>query len=161
MTVLDDLLKDQSYHVRNSLASIINRLVQIVRPEYVRDTLLNILISLFNDTVNDVRLTSIRNSPSFFKLFGIDLMKEKVLVELKKISEDKNWKIRLAALEIFPTVINEYGESLSESVFEIQNSYNLDHVSIIRKQVIQNFKEYFSILVTPINKIVTKQIKKV
>lgn len=104
------------------------------------------LIELYNDKINEVRLTSIKNSPSFFKLFGIDLMREKVLVELRKISEDKNWKIRLAALEVFPTVINEYGESLSDVVFEIQNSYNLDHTFVIRKRVIENFKEYFTIL---------------
>jgi len=97
LTVLDDLIKDQSYHVRNSLASVINRLVQIVRPEYVRDKLLKMLIELYNDKINEVRLTSIKNSPSFFKLFGVDIMREKVLVELRKISEDKNWKIRLAA----------------------------------------------------------------
>lgn len=146
LTVLDDLIKDQSYHVRNSLASVINRLVQIVRPEFVRDKLLTMLIELFNDKINEVRLTSIRNSPSFFKLFGVDLMREKVLAELRKISEDKNWKIRLAALEVFPTVINEYGESLSDIVFEIQSSYNLDHTWVIRKQVIQNFREYFTIM---------------
>jgi len=104
------------------------------------------LIELYNDKINEVRLTSIKNSPSFFKLFGIDLMREKVLVELRKISEDKNWKIRLAALEVFPTVINEYSESLSDVVFDIQNSYNLDHTYVIRKRVIENYKEYFTIL---------------
>ncbi|GJD08106.1 Serine/threonine-protein phosphatase 2A 65 kDa regulatory subunit A alpha isoform [Galdieria sulphuraria] len=110
-----DLSLDDSPFVRSALASNIMSVAPIVGPEITRDTLLRMFLKLLQDDFSEVRLNIIGSLEKVSQVIGIEKLASDLLPSIVELSEDRNWRIRYAAIELTPTLARQLGKSYFES----------------------------------------------
>eukprot|EP00871_Galdieria_phlegrea_P005584 jgi/Galph1/6026/GphlegSOOS_G4676.1 len=138
-----NLSLDDSPFVRSALASNIMSVAPIAGPEITRDTLLRMFLKLLQDDFSEVRLNIIGSLDKVSQVIGIDKLASDLLPSVVELSEDRNWRIRYAAIELTPTLAKQLGKEYFESdkklgILCIQ--WLSDSVYAIRELAITNLK---------------------
>lgn len=133
-----DLLKDQSYHVRNSLIRVFASNLQNFPENFTESEITPILMDMIKDSVVEVKLQTIRNLQHFLRGISLETFKEKFFPELVSLSKETNWKIRHVIIQQASNLMKAYGEVLLNDIMDLVISFRDDHVDCIRRTIIED-----------------------
>jgi len=101
---LAKLQKDQFAYVRQALAENILSICPIVEKGPTNDLILPIFLTLLRDECSDVRLNLFKRLDDLNKVIGLENLQQSIVPALKELSEDKNWRIKLRVVELYPAL---------------------------------------------------------
>jgi len=99
---LNSLAKDPLSHVRTSLAESLLSICPVIGKKGTNDHILQIFLMLLRDEVPEVRVNLFKNLDDLTKVIDIDSLSQSLLPALNDLSNDKNWRTRISAVEFLP-----------------------------------------------------------
>ncbi|KAI5288982.1 hypothetical protein KEM54_004598 [Ascosphaera aggregata] len=142
MTSIEDLVSDQSQHVRAALGTQISGLAPILGKQETIQHLLPMFLTMLKDEFPDVRLHIISKLDLVNKVIGIDLLSQSLLPAIVQLAEDKQWRVRLAIIEYIPLLASQLGvRFFDDSLSSLCMGWLGDAVFSIRDAATQNLKK--------------------
>lgn len=143
LPVVQDLVVDNSQHVRTALASNIMGLAPVVGVDVTVKHLVEVVLALLKDEVPEVRLNVISRLDKVSFVMSIDKLSRELLPAIVELAEDKNWRVRLAIIAHIPLLARELGREFfkdNEKLGDLCLSWLRDNVYSIREAAIVNLK---------------------
>jgi len=160
MPSIEELVSDQSQHVRATLGTQISGLAPILGKDETISHLLPMFLQMLKDEHPEVRLhiiskLDIVNKGSCFlpltmfvpndscsTVIGIDLLSQSLLPAIVQLAEDKQWRVRLAIIEYIPLLASQLGvQFFDEQLSNLCMGWLGDTVFSIREAATQNLKK--------------------
>lgn len=114
--------KDPVQQVRSALSSCIGPLAKILGKEFTATHLLPLLMDSVKDEHPTIRYNATGNVGSICQVLaageGSEATTTQLVTLLHTLSQDSNWRTRLAVLEQVPTLCSLFGQELFESKLE-------------------------------------------
>jgi len=99
---LNALAKDPLSHVRTSLAESLLSICPIIGKKGTNDHILQLFLMLLRDEVPEVRVNLFKHLDDLTRVIDIDSLSQSLLPALNELSNDKNWRTRISAVEFLP-----------------------------------------------------------
>jgi len=128
--------REQSQHVRASLAGSVLQLCAIFGHQLTVDYLINIFLQLIRDECPEVRLQLISNLEHLSSTVGVDILSQSLLPSIKELGKDRQWRVRLAIINVMPDLAKHLGEAkftselstlfaswLTDPVFSVRDAF--------------------------------------
>ena len=135
-----NLSKDPIVHVRSSLASSITQIAPQIGKPNSQNYLFGIIKQCLQDNNTEVRLNIITTLDSLYYVMVLNELSADVMVTVKRLAEDSNWRCRLQTIELIPELIRLMKENENELV-KIALDGLKDKVYSIRMKAIDNVKK--------------------
>lgn len=128
--------RETSQHVRASLAASVLELCSIFGRQLTVDHLVNIFLQLIRDECPEVRLQLLNNLEYLSSSVGVEVVGQSLLPSIKDLGKDRQWRIRLAIINIMPDLAKYLGEAkftselgslfgawLTDPVFSVRDAF--------------------------------------
>ncbi|CAE7814007.1 PP2AA2, partial [Symbiodinium sp. CCMP2456] len=102
--------REQSQHVRASLAGSVLQLCAIFGKQLTVDYLINIVLQLIRDECPEVRLQLISTLEHLSSTVGVDVLAQSLLPSIKELGKDRQWRVRLSIIKVMPDLAKYLGE---------------------------------------------------
>lgn len=136
------LPKEQSQHVRASLAGSLLGLTPIFGQQVTVEYLTKIFLQLITDDSPDVRLKLICTLSEMDITLSADL-----LTPIKELAKDRQWRVRLSLLDYTPSLAKHLGEqNFTKEFGPVCWQWLTDPVYSVRDAATGNFKQLLDIL---------------
>lgn len=142
--IVEQLVTDNSPHVRSALASNIMGLAPVLGSDMTLKHLVDLVLALLKDECAEVRLNVIARLDKVSFIMSIDKLSGELLPAIVELSKDKNWRVRLAIIERISLLARQLGKELFEEkgkLGEICIQWLGDCVFSIREAGITNLKK--------------------
>jgi len=139
--------RQNSEHVRASLAASVLGLTPIFGVKLTVDYLINIFLHLIRDESPEVRLKVIGTLGELSSVVGIDPLSQSLLPSIKELAKDRQWRVRLAVIECMPSLAQCLGEA--EFTKELSNLFMVwlaDSVFSVRDAAASTLKKLIEVL---------------
>lgn len=143
LPIIEELVSDNSQHVRAALASNIMGLAPELGVDVTISHLVEVLLSLLKDDYPEVRLNVIARLDKVSFIMSIEKLSSELLPAIVDLAEDKNWRVRLAIIEHIPLLAKQLGREFFEDNSRLGDlciSWLGDCVYSIREAAITNLK---------------------
>jgi serine/threonine-protein phosphatase 2A regulatory subunit A len=142
MPAVEDLVSDNSQHVRAAFGNQISGLAPILGKQETTEHLLPMLLQMLKDDFPDVRLNIISKLEQVNNVIGIELLSQSLLPAIVQLAEDKQWRVRLAIIQYVPLLASQLGvKFFDEKLSSLCMSWLGDTVFSIREASTQNLKK--------------------
>mmetsp|Transcript_38602 Transcript_38602/g.106296 ORF Transcript_38602/g.106296 Transcript_38602/m.106296 type:complete len:594 (-) Transcript_38602:102-1883(-) len=142
--------KEQSQHVRASLAGCILSLVDLFGRALTVEHLINIILQLLRDESPEVRLKFISTLGELSSLTGIEVLSQTLLPSIKELGKDRQWRVRLGIIDCMPKLAKHLGEKqFTTELSGLFITWLMDPVYSVREAAAQNFRQLSEVLGTP------------
>ncbi|RCI13688.1 hypothetical protein L249_7971 [Ophiocordyceps polyrhachis-furcata BCC 54312] len=159
MGSIEDLVSDNSQHVRAALGTQISGLAPILGKQETIDHLLPMFLQMLKDEFPEVRLhiisklelvnqgTKTRDGAGScctdeVEVIGIELLSQSLLPAIVQLAEDKQWRVRLAIIEYIPLLASQLGvKFFDEKLSNLCMGWLGDTVFSIREAATHNLKK--------------------
>eukprot|EP00439_Symbiodinium_sp_Y106_P059005 s471_g8.t1 len=101
--------REQSQHVRASLAGSVLQLCAIFGKQLTVDYLINIVLQLIRDETPEVRLQLISTLEHLSSTVGVDVLAQSLLPSIKELGKDRQWRVRLSIIKVMPDLAKPDG----------------------------------------------------
>jgi len=143
------LPRENSQHVRASLAGSVLSLAPIFGTTLTVDYLINTFLVLTKDENPEVRLKLIGTLGDLSSVVGIDVLSQSLLPSIKELGKDRQWRVRLAVLESMPALAKCLGEEqFTQELNSLFTVWLTDPVFSIRDATAANLKRLCDVLGT-------------
>jgi len=128
--------REQSQHVRASLASSVLELCSIFGQQLTVDHLIDIFLQLIRDECPEVRLQLLNNLEHLSSTVGVEVLGQSLLPSIKELGKDRQWRVRLAVINVMPDLAKYLGEAkftaelgalfgawLTDPVFSVRDAF--------------------------------------
>jgi len=142
MPALEKLMlpREQSQHVRASLAGSILQLAPVFGSQLTVDFLINIFLQLIRDECPEVRLALIKNLECLSSVVSIDVLSQSLLPSIKELGKDRNWRVRLAIINAMPDLARYLGEAkFTAELSSLFSTWLMDPVFSVRDALAASF----------------------
>jgi serine/threonine-protein phosphatase 2A regulatory subunit A len=148
---VEELVHDNSQHVRTSLASAIMGLAPLVGHEGTISKLVPLFLVLLQDEIPEVRLNVVSKIGEVNSVVGIQVLSERLLPAIVSLARYRMWRVRHAVLEHIPTLAVQLGAETFSNRATTQDSHGMsllelciewlhDEVHTIRAAAANNLK---------------------
>lgn len=132
--------REQSEHVRASLAGSVLRLCAIFGKQLTVDYLINIVLQLIRDECPEVRLQLISTLEHLSSTVGVDVLAQSLLPSIKELGKDRQWRVRLSIIKVMPDLAKYLGEAKFTSELSVLfPSWLMDPVFSVRDAFAASF----------------------
>lgn len=143
LPIIDDMVADDSQHVRAALASNIMGLALELGVDVTVNHLVDVLLFLLKDHFPEVRLNVIARLDKVSFIMSIEKLSSELLPAIVDLAEDKNWRVRLEIINHIPLLARQLGRGFFEEHRKLGDlciSWLGDCVYSIREAAITNLK---------------------
>mmetsp|Transcript_2412 Transcript_2412/g.5139 ORF Transcript_2412/g.5139 Transcript_2412/m.5139 type:complete len:591 (+) Transcript_2412:70-1842(+) len=141
--------REQSQHVRVSMAGSILGLTPIFGPELTVEFLISIFLHLIKDESPEVRLKLISTLGELSTVVGVEVLSQSLLPAIKDLGKDRQWRVRLAVLDCMPSLAQYLGEKqFTAELSSLFAAWIVDAVYCVREAAAVNLKRLSEILGT-------------
>eukprot|EP00178_Gracilaria_changii_P016575 TRINITY_DN47798_c0_g1_i1.p1 TRINITY_DN47798_c0_g1~~TRINITY_DN47798_c0_g1_i1.p1 ORF type:complete len:683 (-),score=110.57 TRINITY_DN47798_c0_g1_i1:2369-4417(-) len=140
---VEQLINDNSQHVRAALASNIMGLAPVLGVDITVRHLVEIVLALLKDEYPEVRLNVITHLDKVSFIMSIEKLSDELLPAIVDLAEDKNWRVRLAIIDRIPLLARQLGKDFFEQNNKLGDlciSWLRDCVFSIREAAIKNLR---------------------
>lgn len=99
--VLKEFVGDSNAYVRTSLAEAILSVCTLIGKKPTEEQVIPLFLSLLKDDAPEVRLGLFKNLGSLNSVVPLEGMHAHILPVFQELASDKNWRLRLQAMDIF------------------------------------------------------------
>jgi len=141
---IQELVGDNSQHVRAALASNIMGMAPDLGVEVTVEHLVDIVLALLKDEYPEVRLNVIAQLDKVSFIMSIEKLSGELLPAIVELAEDKNWRVRLAIIAHIPLLAKQLGKEYfghEKKLGELCIKWLGDSVCTIREAAITNLKK--------------------
>jgi serine/threonine-protein phosphatase 2A regulatory subunit A len=133
--------KEQSHHVRASLAGSFLKLAPIVGVEVTVQRLVNIFLSLIKDKSPEVRLKLIGTLGDLSDVVELKELSQSLVPSIKELGNDHQWRVRLAVLDSMPALAKYLGVAkFTEELRSLFMPWLTDPVFSVREAASETFR---------------------
>jgi serine/threonine-protein phosphatase 2A regulatory subunit A len=134
--------REQSMHVRVSLAGSILGITPIFGPKLTVDYLVNIVFALIRDESAEVRLKLISTLGELSTVVGSDVLSQSLLPSIRDLGKDRQWRVRLAVIDCMPSLANYLGEDqFTQELTSLYTQWMVDPVFSVRSAAASSVRE--------------------
>lgn len=128
--------------MRSALADNLLSLCPTIEKAATNEHILPIFLAMLRDESSDVRLNLFKRVEDLNMVLGIENLSQSIIPALTELSQDKNWRIKLSVVELFPTLGRQLGESFfNDKLCPICLVWLNDNVFSIREAAIKNLRQ--------------------
>lgn len=139
--------REQSQHVRASLAGSVLGLTPIFGAKLTVDHLIKIFLQLIRDESPEVRLKLIGTLGELSSVVGIDVLSQSLLPSIKELGKDRQWRVRLAVIDCMPSLAQYLGEAqFTSELASLFKVWLVDPVFSVRDAAAGNFRRLSEVL---------------
>jgi len=139
--------REQSQHVRASLAGSVLGLTPIFGAKLTVDHLIKIFLQLIRDESPEVRLKLIGTLGELSSVVGIDVLSQSLLPSIKELGKDRQWRVRLAVIDCMPSLAQYLGEAqFTAELSSLFKVWLVDPVFSVRDAAAGNFRRLSEVL---------------
>ena len=132
---LRKLEKDEKNFVKGALASNVLKICEMVGAKKTNDYIFPIFLTLIKDENIEIRMSLINNLSELNKVIEINNIIESIMPQIKEISANKSWRVRIQIMEIIPVLAKLFNQQLFMShIFPICITSLMDNVFSIREE---------------------------
>lgn len=138
MPLLSGVTTDTSQYVRISLANVLVKLGNHFEDKDFQEHIIPLMQKMFKDESLEVKSALITS----FREVNTDsaVIQEKILSLIGEITEEKNWRVRLAMATYLPELSKSTSLSLyRQKIAPLQHAFLMDHYFTIRQVVYANY----------------------
>ena len=140
--VLDKLMlitKDQSQHVRESLAECICKIAEHVDPDAFVEKAIPGMLQLVKDAATEVRVSILNHIQIVTRSIGKENTQNHIIPALLELTTDKQWRVRYGITQFFPKFAEVFGKDLYlDKLEKVSLDLLIDSVYKIREQSMMN-----------------------
>mmetsp|Transcript_52214 Transcript_52214/g.117606 ORF Transcript_52214/g.117606 Transcript_52214/m.117606 type:complete len:591 (-) Transcript_52214:51-1823(-) len=142
--------REQSQHVRVSMAGSILSLAPIFGAQLTVDLLMGVFLHLIRDESPEVRLKLVGTLGELSTVLGVEVLSQSLLPAIKDLGKDRQWRVRLAVLYCMPSLAQYLGETqFTAELSSLFAVWIVDPVYCVREATAVNVKRLSEILGTP------------
>merc|ERR1719198_2654046 len=139
--------REQSQHVRASLAGSVLGLTPIFGASLTVDYLIKIFLQLIRDESPEVRLKLIGTLGELSSVVGIDVLSQSLLPSIKELGKDRQWRVRLAVIDCMPSLAQYLGEAqFTSELSSLFKVWLVDPVFSVRDAAASSFRRLSEVL---------------
>ena len=97
-------------YVRSALSENLLAICPVIDKSATNEHILPIFLALLRDESSDVRLNLFKRLEDLNRVLGIENLAQSIIPALSELGQDKNWRIKLSVVDLFPILGKQLGE---------------------------------------------------